>query len=155
MQKKERKQKRVLVGGCFDILHFGHVVFLDNAKKAGTQLFVALESDEFIRVRKKREPVHTQKERAFILQSLQAVDEVVLLPPFSVYEDYLELVKKIKPDIIAMTENDPQIENKKKQAKEVGAKVIVVTKQLQSLSSSSIHSYAPFSGDRHTIRHEE
>ena len=58
------KEPIVLVGGCFDILHFGHLMFLKNAKEEGKVLVVLLESDEFIKKFKHREPVHKQNERA-------------------------------------------------------------------------------------------
>ena len=64
--------KIVLVGGCFDILHLGHVVFLEKAKKEGDVLVVLLESDEKVRFLKgKGRPVHTQSERAEILSALK------------------------------------------------------------------------------------
>jgi len=96
------KGVKVLVGGCFDLIHLGHVRFLKAAKNQGDILIVALESDEFIRKRKKREPFHNQLERAEILSSLKMVDLVILLPFFNSYNDYLKLVKVVKPDIIAI-----------------------------------------------------
>ena len=54
----------VLVGGCFDVLHFGHISFLNAARLAGKHLYVLLESDEFMIKKKKKKPVHTQEERA-------------------------------------------------------------------------------------------
>ena len=78
----------VLVGGCFDILHIGHIRFLKAARKQGDSLVVALESDEFIRLQKRREPFHTQAERAEILAALRSVDTVILLPLLSTDEDY-------------------------------------------------------------------
>ncbi len=131
-------KKIVLVGGCFDLFHFGHLQFLKKAKKLGNYLIVALESDDFIRAKKGREPVHSQKQRAAILKGLRFVDKVICLPYLKTYEDYLALVKKIKPAVIAVTKNDPQLKNKQKQALLVGAKVKVVTPLLSGFSSSHI-----------------
>ena len=75
------KKITVLAGGCFDVLHPGHIVFLEKAKKAGDYLVVLLESDKKIRKLKgKGRPVHSQKERAEILSALKSVDSVVCLP---------------------------------------------------------------------------
>ena len=131
-------KKIVLVGGCFDLLHYGHLQFLKAAKKQGNYLIVAVDPDDFIRLRKKREPVHTQKQRVEILKNLKIVDKVISLPLLKTYSDYLALVKKIKPAIIAVTARDPQLKNKQKQAQVVGAKVRVVTPLIKNLSSSSI-----------------
>jgi FAD synthetase len=118
----ERKGTIVLTGGCFDIVHIGHVRFLSEAKGMGDSLVVLLESDEKVKELKgKSRPVFIQKERAEMLAALGCVDFVVLLPTMENDNDYLNLVMKIKPDMIAVTEDDPQIENKQWQAKKVGA----------------------------------
>ena len=72
-------KKTVLVGGCFDILHYGHVRFLSQAKAKGEVLMVALESDEFIRRIKKKKPIHTQEQRAEILAHLDLVDMIIFI----------------------------------------------------------------------------
>jgi D-beta-D-heptose 7-phosphate kinase/D-beta-D-heptose 1-phosphate adenosyltransferase len=124
---REGRGKIVLTGGCFDILHVGHERFLSEAKKMGDTLVVLLESDEKVKKLKgKNRPLFVQKERAEMLAALRSVDLVVLLPMMEEGDDYLNLVMKIKPDFIAVTENDPQFENKKSQAKKVGAKLRVV-----------------------------
>lgn len=115
--------KKVLVGGCFDLLHIGHLRFLKAAKKEGEILIVALESDEFIKKKKKRLPFHSQIERGEILASLTIVDLVILLPLFSSNKDYFLLVKKISPQIIGVVKNDPLLEIKRKQAHAVGAHI--------------------------------
>ncbi len=61
-----------------------------------------------------------------MLAALGCVDLVVLLPGMENDDDYLNLVMKIKPDIIAVTEGDPQLENKRRQAKEVGGKLKII-----------------------------
>lgn len=119
--------RKVLVGGCFDILHIGHIRYLTQAKSRGDFLIVALESDEYIKEIKGRSPIHDQGQRAVVLSALAVVDIVILLPRLRTYKDYLNLVQLIKPEIIAITQGDPQIENKAKQSRQVGAKVITVT----------------------------
>lgn len=129
--------KRVLVGGCFDLIHYGHIKFLTEAKKAGDWLIVALESDENVRRHKgSNRPIHPQRERAEMLRSLRMVDEVIELPTLTKHQDYFDLVKKIKPAVIAVTEGDSQLENKKKQAKFVKAEVKVVTLLMKPYSTS-------------------
>lgn len=132
-------KKIVLVGGCFDIIHFGHIQFLEKAKKSGDYLIVALEPDERITNYKNRTPIHTQAERAHNLSALRAVDLVILLPVLDGFQDYLELVQAIKPHVIAITHNDPLLSNKQKQADAVGAQLIIVTDVIGHFSSSLIH----------------
>ena len=138
MLPKITTKKSVLVGGCFDLLHYGHLTFLRNAKKIGNFLLVALESDEFIKKYKKRDPIHLQDQRAEILASISYVDVVVKLPLFKSDKEYFNLVKMIKPSVIAVTEGDKQIENKKKQARLVGAKIRVASSLVKNLSSQEI-----------------
>lgn len=131
--------RKVLVGGCFDLIHYGHIVFLKEAKKQGDYLIVALESDENVKRHKgENRPIHTQKERAEMLKSLRMVDEVLELPTMKGDKDYFDLVKKIKPAVVAVTENDPQIENKKKQIELIGGKLVVVTPRLEPHSTSRL-----------------
>ncbi len=135
-----RKGKRiVLVGGCFDVLHPGHVIFLEQAKKAGDKLIVLLESDQKIRqIKGINRPVHTQKERQLVLKALRSVDEVIPLPFIDSDQDYDKIIQKIKPDIIAATAGDPQNHHKARSAKLVGAKLKIVTKLIANHSTSLI-----------------
>jgi len=140
-------KKTVLVGGCFDIFHYGHYLFLKKAKAIGNYLIVALESDKFIKDKKKRLPIHSQKQRAEILSLFKPVDLVILLPRFKNDKDYFSLVKEIRPNIIAVSEKDPQLENKKKQAKEVSGQLKIVTTLVKNLNGSKIIKYASFFSD--------
>jgi len=138
-RKKEFKDKTtVLVGGCFDLIHFGHLKFLEAAKKQGNYLIVALESDEFIKKNKRKISVHQQNERAEILSSLNMIDMVIMLPLFSTNDEYFELVKTVHPSVIAVTKGDSQIENKRKQAIKIGAKVKEVVTNLKDFSTRNI-----------------
>lgn len=138
-QKIFRDKKTVLVGGCFDILHYGHLSFLKKASKKGDFLIVALESDEFIQKSKNRSSLHNQRQRAEILVSLKTVNMVILLPHFVSSEEYLNLVKKIKPKVIAITENDPMAKNKQKQIDQIGGRLEVVMENLNKFSSKKIY----------------
>ncbi|MCR4326911.1 MAG: adenylyltransferase/cytidyltransferase family protein, partial [Candidatus Roizmanbacteria bacterium] len=92
-------KKMVLVGGCFDVLHYGHIMFLQKARAEGEALVVALESDWFIATKKKRKPVHTQGMRKKILMALRSVDAVISLPPMKHDADYEKLVQTLKPHV--------------------------------------------------------
>mgnify|MGYP002622780327 FL=1 len=122
--------KKVLVGGCFDLMHYGHVVFLEKAKALGDHLVVALESDENVkRLKGKGRPIHTHEQRKKMLESLKSVDEVLTLPPMQKDADYENLVRKVKPAVIAVTEGDPMLAKKKAHAEKVGAKVVEIKKE--------------------------
>lgn len=138
LKKYISDKKTVLVGGCFDILHYGHLQFLKAAKEAGEYVIVALESDEFIKNKKRKEPIHSQVERAEILAALKYVDAVLTLPLFEKEENYVDLVKALNPTIIAVTEGDPYLEKKKAQAEMIGAEVKVVTPHVKGLSTRKI-----------------
>ena len=122
-------KKIVLVGGCFDLLHFGHISFLKHAKSLGDYLIVALESDENTRIAKgSARPIHTQLQRKEMLEAIRCVDEVIELPPMKTDKDYFDLIDKIKPDVIAFTEGDPILDKKMEQGRSSGAKVVIIEK---------------------------
>ncbi len=139
MESESKKNKIVLVGGCFDILHLGHITFLEKAKKLGDRLIVLLESDENIRKDKGvNRPINNQENRAKMLMSLRVVDKVIKLPEMKTDEEYFALIKKIKPKVIAVSRNDKRIFQKKEQAKLVEAKVIEVTPLIPYQSTSRV-----------------
>jgi len=138
----DSSKKIVLAGGCFDILHFGHVQFIKHARLAGDVL-ILLESNEFIELTKKKLPVHTQQQRAEVLAALEYVDYIVLLPLLkNPDKEYEIIVSAIKPSVIAYSEGDSQEAQKKKFAELVSAKTVVIP-LLSSFSSSTLITYAP------------
>lgn len=145
--RQSLKKKIVLIGGCFDVFHFGHLTFIKKAKEKGDLLVSVVESDQAMLAKKKGKPVHSQQERSQILASLEDVDYAIPIEFYEKDEDYLQLVRKIKPSIIAVTEGDRQIVNKIKQAESVGGEVAVVTPLLNKFSSTKIKSYASISGN--------
>jgi len=94
--KKEHK-KIVFTNGCFDILHIGHVKYLQKAKTLGDILIVGVNSNESVsRLKGPKRPVNDEYDRAYLLASLEVVDYVVIFGEDTPYE----LIKKIKPDIL-------------------------------------------------------
>jgi len=88
----------VLANGCFDILHAGHVRYLEGARALGDMLVVGINSDEQVaRLKGPGRPVLPERERAELVASLQAVDLVTIFPEPTV----TELLLAIKPDVHA------------------------------------------------------
>ncbi len=132
-------RKAVLVGGCFDVLHPGHVIFLEKARKEGDFLIVLLESDEKIKqIKGKNRPFFNQKERASVLRGLKFVDQIIMLPFLKSDGDYEKIIKKLKPDIIAATKGAPDNFHKERIAKLIGAKLKIVSKIIGDYSTSRI-----------------
>lgn len=131
-------QRIILVGGCFDLIHNAHYDYLRKSRALGDYLIVALEPDETIIKYKKRKPVFNQQKRAKNLSAIRYVDEVLMLPPLNGYKDYLQLVRDVCPDVIAVTAGDPQIENIKKQAKLVDAEVAEVIGLIDGISTTDL-----------------
>jgi len=90
----EKNKKIVFTNGCFDILHAGHVKYLEEAKSYGDILILGLNADSSVRKLKgPTRPINTQDDRAYILASLESVDYVVIFEEETPYE----LIKIIKP----------------------------------------------------------
>lgn len=138
-QLKQKAKTIVLAGGCFDLLHLGHLKFLEAAKKQGDTLIIALESDENVkRLKGVGRPINSQKDRAKLLAALDFVDYVLLLPKMPTHQDYFNLVKYLKPDVIAVTDGDPKLKLKRQQAKLVGGKVKTVIKLIKTISTRQL-----------------
>lgn len=91
----------ILIGGSFDLLHQGHLDFINKAKKYGDKLIVMVQSDKYITLNKgKGRPVYNQKLRAQILDSLKFIDGVILIPNF-LYQEKLpiSIIIKLKPNV--------------------------------------------------------
>lgn len=135
----QRQGKNIVVaGGVFDILHVGHIQFLEKAKACGDFLLVLLESDENAKRKKGESPINSQKDRAMVLSALYAVDYVVKLPKMTKDQQYDTLISQLRPDIIAATYKDSESWHKERQGKLVGAKVSYVIKRIRNQSTSKM-----------------
>lgn len=91
-------KKVVFTNGCFDLIHAGHAVYLDRAKRLGDFLIVGLNSDNSVgRLKGKGRPILKFKERALLLSYLEPVDLVVGFGQ----DTPLRLIKLLLPDILA------------------------------------------------------
>lgn len=141
LSKKLRKAGKtvVLTGGCFDVLHLGHVRFLEFAKKRGDFLLVFVESDEKVRkIKKENRPINNQAERAEVLSSIRFVDYVIKIPFFENNDEYDKLVSSLKPSIIAVTKGSEAIKHAQRQAKKIGAQVTQVLGRIPDHSTTKI-----------------
>jgi D-beta-D-heptose 7-phosphate kinase/D-beta-D-heptose 1-phosphate adenosyltransferase len=96
-QFKQQGKKVVFTNGCFDILHRGHVSYLETARSFGDILILGLNTDASVkRLKGEGRPVNNEHDRAFILAALEAVDYVVMFAEDTPYE----LIKLVQPDIL-------------------------------------------------------
>ena len=94
---KARDKRIVFTNGCFDLLHAGHIIFLETAKSFGDVLILGLNSDRSVTSLKGKErPINIQADRAYILAALEVVDYVVIFDEDTPYK----LIKAIKPHIL-------------------------------------------------------
>jgi D-beta-D-heptose 7-phosphate kinase / D-beta-D-heptose 1-phosphate adenosyltransferase len=94
---KSNNNKIIFTNGCFDLIHFGHVKYLEDAKKYGDVLIVGLNSDSSVKKLKgDNRPINNQSDRALILAALEVVDYVVIFDDDTPHD----LIKKIKPDVL-------------------------------------------------------
>ena len=94
---KQNGKRIVFTNGCFDILHYGHVKYLQDARRKGDCLVVAVNSDSSIKkIKAKNRPVIAQNDRLKTVAALASVDFVVLFKD----DNPLRLIKALKPDIL-------------------------------------------------------
>lgn len=94
---QETGLKVVFTNGCFDIIHPGHVLYLENAAQQGHRLVVGLNSDASVsRLKGEDRPIQNDKARATVLAGLESVDLVVLFEA----DTPLDLIKEIRPDVL-------------------------------------------------------
>lgn len=92
-----RDQKIVFTNGCFDILHPGHVSYLNEARALGDLLVIGLNSDSSVkRLKGEDRPVNNEDNRKFMLENLKAVDRVFIFEEDTPYE----LISEVLPNIL-------------------------------------------------------
>lgn len=115
MPSKHGKKRIVLASGVFDLLHLGHVKFLEEAKKVGgkdAELIVIIARDSTVEKNKGRKPIMPENQRRALVEALKVVDEAVL--GFEEF-DIGDVIKRIKPDVIALGYDQAGMERRVKE----------------------------------------
>jgi FAD synthetase len=124
---KKEKRKIVLASGVFDLLHFAHVKYLEEAKKTGgpnSELVVIIARDSTVEKRRGEKPIIPENQRVALVDSLKIVDKAILG-----YEDFNieKVMEKVKPDVIALGYDRADIEQSVEDfVKKRGLKIEVV-----------------------------
>lgn len=94
---KSEGKKIVFTNGCFDILHSGHVFYLQRAKQQGDILILGLNSDASVRrLKGEKRPINSESDRAIVISELKSIDYVVIFEE----DTPLEIISLIVPDIL-------------------------------------------------------
>jgi rfaE bifunctional protein nucleotidyltransferase chain/domain len=130
----------VVVTGVFDLLHVGHLRFLQAARALGSRLVVGVESDERVRRWKGPDrPIQTQEDRCELLSALRVVDEVFVIAGERVEPDYyVELLRTLHARYLAVTADDPFLEAKREAMATLGVELRVVIPRVENYSTSHL-----------------
>ena len=136
-----KRKRRVLASGTFDLLHLGHVRYLEEAKKAGgenAELIVVVSRDSTVERRKGRPPVIPEDQRRALVEALKVVDRAVLG-----YEgmNVEKVIERVQPDVIALGYDENELEREVRRVleeKNLNIKVVRIRKfGRDELNSSS------------------
>ncbi len=105
------EKKKVFVSGCFDLVHSGHIKFLNTVAEFG-DLYVSLGSDENVKRIKEVTPTYSEEERAFILNNIKSVKKAFVSPGFGRLH-FIKDLDEIKPDIFVVNEDGHSLEKQK------------------------------------------
>lgn len=133
--------KKVFISGCYDILHGGHIQFFKEARALGDHLTVCFASDKVLWEHKKRRTSIPQDHKLALMTALDIVDQVVIGDCRELGLDFKEHFLKIRPDVLAVTEDDQYAAQKRELCAQVGAEYIRLPKtppQFTPVSTTSI-----------------
>ncbi len=142
----EQWRPLVLTNGCFDLLHVGHVRYLQTAKSMGKTLVVGVNSDRSVSTIKPQKspprPIITEEQRAEVLSALRVVDAVVIFSETTA----IELIKALKPDIYAKG-GDYTIETlpEAKTVQSYGGKIELINIEVPTSTSEIIRKMSGYS----------
>jgi D-glycero-beta-D-manno-heptose 1-phosphate adenylyltransferase len=130
----------VVVTGVFDLMHVGHLRFLQAARALGSRLVVGVESDERVRRWKGPDrPIQTQEDRCELLSALRVVDDVFIIEGERVEpEYYVELLRPLHARYLAVTADDPFLEAKRTAMADIGVELRVVIPRVENYSTSHL-----------------
>lgn len=119
--------KKVLISGTFDILHAGHIQFFKEAKALGDYLIVTFCNSKLLKAYKGRESSMPDDNKKVLLESIRYIDKVYIGTDTLIF-DFIEAIQLERPDILAVTEDDKNIESKKSLCELLGIELVVLKK---------------------------
>lgn len=125
--------KKVLAGGTFNIIHPGHLLFLEKARKLGDCLVVVVANDKTV-LRRKGLLLMKSGDRKKILESLSMVDKAVIGDE----RDFMKVVRKEKPDVIALGYDQELDADMKKRIEILGIKIVRIKSSLKGYKTRDI-----------------
>lgn len=133
-------ERLVIATGVFDLIHVGHLRFLEAARQLGTKLVVGVESDERVRQWKgPRRPVLAEEDRCDLLRALRCVDDVFVISGDRVDPAYYaDLLAPFGASFLAVTADDPYLEAKRAAMRAVGVELRVVTPRIETYSTTRL-----------------
>ncbi|MBE34429.1 MAG: cytidyltransferase [Opitutaceae bacterium] len=120
--------RKIFVSGCYDIIHAGHIQFFREARELGDFLTVSFASKEVLWFHKERKSSLPDEHKQALLNGLTVVDEVVVGEGLDEGIDFREHFLRIRPDVLAVTEDDKYSPLKRALCEEVGAEYVVLPK---------------------------
>src|SRR5665213_3469008 len=129
--------KKVFVSGCYDILHAGHICFLEDARALGDHLTVCFASDEVLNLVKGHSPSIPEDNKLLLLTSLRCVDYAVKSSNLHPIFDFTDHLKTIHPNIVAVTEDDRNTPEKQRFFDERRIKLAVLPKRTSRTPTST------------------
>jgi D-beta-D-heptose 7-phosphate kinase / D-beta-D-heptose 1-phosphate adenosyltransferase len=141
LRERYKDKTIVFTVGCFDILHHGHVYFLNDCSKLGDILVVGIAKDSTMKIYKgERRPINHELNRLFLIAGLESVDHALLNEDMvgegrgEEYKqtkiDFKKVLEELRPDIFVLGADTVESPNKKKMCEDLGIKVMRVSKDV-------------------------
>src|SRR5437762_3133419 len=123
---RARKERLVVTNGCFDILHVGHVTYLEAARSQGDALLVGLTSDRWVHdIKGPGRPVNDENDRAAMLAALESVTAVCVFPD----KTALNFLSRVKPEIYVKGGDytlDTLVQEERRMLEQAGVKIVLL-----------------------------
>jgi len=125
-ERRRRNEKLVVTNGCFDILHVGHVTYLEAARNEGNALLVGLTGDRSVRdIKGPGRPVNDEQDRALMLASLESVSGVCIFPD----KTALNFLSRVKPEVYVKGGDytlDTLVQEERRMLEQAGVRIVLL-----------------------------
>lgn len=143
---KTSGKKTVFTNGCFDILHCGHVSYLNFARQQGDVLILGMNSDASVKRNKGSDrPIHCEQDRAEVLAALECVDYVVLFDE----DEPAALIGRLLPDVLVKGEDWAHYVSGREAVEAAGGKVVLAKMVAGRSTTGTIEKVLKVYGEKH------